>query len=423
MSTISAADRTSRIWRFVVLALVWGAGMSLALGPAPSASAYEVWLTDQSDTAKESGGFLYIYDGAQLAANPSSAKPAVTIDFSGEINKFCEEATKKAVRRPHMIFFTKDQSHAVLSFLSGQVLIMDAATRKPEACLSMGKNVHAAWPTPDQKMVIAANIAEKKFIRIWTDYAGHKFSFDPEKDVMDLKALESGDRPDTAPICPITEATSKYAFVTLRGGGLLVVDVSATPMTVVATLTNVAIHPAGCGGYQVGDTMYINSGGGWSVAPLSYDVYALSIGNLPNSVSAKLITTRDTKFSDSHGMVGVGRYLWSADRAGNNIEIIDTLTNLSVGSVDMAGSVSEDPAPDLIDVSPDGAYVFVGLRGPNPLTGNHKDVDNAKGSTPGVGVVKVIDGGKDGEFVGVARITNMKDGKETADTHGLAVRK
>ncbi len=423
MSTISAADRTSRIWRFVVLALVWGAGMSLALGPVPSASAYEVWLTDQSDTAKESGGFLYIYDGAQLAANPSSAKPAVTIDFSGEINKFCEEATKKAVRRPHMIFFTKDQSHAILSFLSGQVLIMDAATRKPEACLSMGKNVHAAWPTPDQKMVIAANIAEKKFIRIWTDYAGHKFSFDPEKDVMDLKALESGERPDTAPICPITEATSKYAFVTLRGGGLLVVDVSATPMTVVTTLTNVAIHPAGCGGYQVGDTIYINSGGGWPVAPLSYDVYALSIGNLPNSVSAKLITTRDTKFSDSHGMVGVGRYLWSADRAGNNIEIIDTLTNLSVGSVDMAGSVSEDPAPDLIDVSPDGAYVFVGLRGPNPLTGNHKEVDNAKGSTPGVGVVKVIDGGKDGEFVGVARITNMKDGKETADTHGLAVRK
>ena len=39
----------------------------------PAVQAYEVWLTDQSDTGKESGGFLYIYDGAQLAANPSSA--------------------------------------------------------------------------------------------------------------------------------------------------------------------------------------------------------------------------------------------------------------------------------------------------------------------------------------------------------------
>ena len=36
---------------------------------------------------------------------------------------------------------------------------------------------------------------------------------------------------------------------------------------------------------------------------------------------------RDERSADSHGMVAVGRYLWSADRAGNNIEIIDTVTN------------------------------------------------------------------------------------------------
>ncbi|HSB45927.1 MAG TPA: hypothetical protein VLD60_13010, partial [Nitrospira sp.] len=241
-------------------------------GSIAPASAYEVWLTDQSDTGKETGGFLYIYDGAQLAANPTAAKPTQTIDFSGDIGKFCEEATKKAVRRPHMLFFNAKQDHAIISFLSGHVLFMDAATKKPDACLSMGKNVHAAWPTPDQKMAIAANIAEKKFIRIWTDYAAHKFSFDPEKDVMNLGTMESGERPDTAPICPITESSSRYAFVTLRGGGLLVVDVTATPMKVVATLDNNQVHPAGCGGIESGGTMYINSGGGWPIAPLSYDV-------------------------------------------------------------------------------------------------------------------------------------------------------
>ncbi len=401
-----------------------GALMLAFLAGVPSpASAYEVWLTDQSDTAKESGGYLYIYDGAQLAANPSTAKPTVTIDLAGDIGKFCEDATKKAVRRPHMLFFTKDQSHVILSFLSGQVLFMDAATRKPEACLSMGKNVHAAWPTPDQKMAIAANIAEKKFIRIWTDYAAHKFSFDSEKDVMSLAAFEGGERPDTAPICPITDASSTYAFITLRGGGLLVIDVTTTPMKTVASLDNVQIHPAGCGGIQVGDTLYINSGGGWPVAPLSYDIYALDISNLPNKISARLISQRDEKFADSHGMAAVGRYLWSADRAGNNVEVIDTLSNLSVNSINLVGSHSDDPAPDLMDVSPDGNYVFVGLRGPNPLTGNDKNVNNAKGSTPGVGVIKVTNGGKSGEFAGNARITNMKDGKETADTHGIAVRK
>jgi len=122
-------------------------------------------------------------------------------------------------------------------------------------------------------------------------------------------------------------------------------------------------------------------------------------------------------------MVGVGRYVWSADRAGNEIEIIDSLTNLSVGSIDLNSQFSGDPAPDLLAVSPDGAYVFMGLRGPNPLTGNAKEMNNAQGSTPGVGVIKVMEDGKSGQFIGVERLTNLKEGKETADPHGLAVRK
>ncbi|MEK7293714.1 MAG: hypothetical protein AAB049_01945 [Nitrospirota bacterium] len=393
------------------------------------ADAYEVWLADQSDTGKENGGYLYIYDGAQLAADPSGAKPAVTMDLSGEVNKLCEEATKKPVRRPHMLFFTKDQSHVILSFLSGHVLFMDAATKKPEACLSMGKNVHAAWPTPDQKMALAANMAEKKLIRIWTDYTNHKFTFDESKDVMSLGPMESPERPDNAPVCPITENSSKFAFITLRGGGLIVADATETPMKVLATLDNKQVHPAGCGGIQVGNTMYINSGGGWPVdkfpssASLAYDVYAVSFGNLPKSVDAKLITSRDGKTADSHGMAAVGSYVWSGDRAGNNIEVIDSANNTSVGTIDVAGKVSDDPAPDLMDAAPDGSYVFVALRGPSPLTGNDKAVNNAVGSTPGVGVVKVTGGGKGGELIGVARVSNMKDGKETADPHGIAVRK
>src|SRR5688572_4007751 len=131
-------------------------------GVSSTADAFEVWVTDQSDTGKESGGFLYIYNGGKLAAKPSEAKSVLALDLAGDVGKFCEDATKKPVRRPHMLFFTADQSHAILSFLSGQVLFMDAETRKLEACLNMGKNVHAAWPTPDMKMVLAANIAEKR---------------------------------------------------------------------------------------------------------------------------------------------------------------------------------------------------------------------------------------------------------------------
>jgi hypothetical protein len=38
-------------------------------------------------------------------------------------------------------------------------------------------------------------------------------------------------------------------------------------------------------------------------------------------------------------------------------------------------------------------------------------------------VIKVTDGGKGGELIGIARISNMKDGKEAADSHGIGVRK
>ena len=88
------------------------------------------------------------------------------------------------------------------------------------------------------------------------------------------------------------------------------------------------------------------------------------------------------------------------------------VTNLSVNSINLTGAPSDDPAPD-------ASYVFVGTHRPIPLSGNVKDVNNAKGSTPGV---EVKDGGKGGELVGVARISNMKEGKETAESHGIGVR-
>ena len=429
MSIISTIPTRSLVRLLILVLAVTGVTACSHGSVSSTPGGYEVWLTEQSDTGKESGGFLYIYDGAKLAADPSGTKPAVTMDLSGEVGKFCEEATKKPVRRPHMLYFTKDQSHAILSFLSGHVLFMDAATKKPEACLSVGKNVHATWPTPDQKMALAANMAEKKLIRIWTDYRNHKFTFDEGKDVMNLAAMEGAERPDATPVCPITENTSKHAFITLRGGGLVVADVTETPMKVVAMLDNSQVHPAGCGGIQVGNTMYINSGGGWPAdkfpasASLAYDVYAVKLDSLPNSVEAKLITSRDGTTADSHGMAAVGPYVWSGDRAGNTIEIIDSTSNTSVGSIGLGGQVSDDPAPDLMDRAPDGSYVFMALRGPSPLTGNDKSVNNAVGSTPGVGVVKVTEGGKSGEFIGVARVSNMKDGKETADPHGIAVRR
>jgi hypothetical protein len=419
------------VWILPFLVLLLGIAPDPVLAqqatPPPAApSAYEVWAIDQSDSSKDGGGTLYIYDGDSLAKDAKSAK-AETVDLGDKFAEACKEVGGYP-KRPHMIFFTTDGKYGIISYVaSGHVVFVDAAARAPIGCVSLGKNAHAAWPTANMKVAIGANIAEKKLVRIATDYANKKFTVN---DTVALAALEPI-LPDAAPICPITESQSQFVFVTPRGGGLAVYDITATPMFLRGTLSESAVRPAGCGGVQIGATMYLNSGGGWPNTPLNHDVYAFSVGSLPDVSVPVRIGGRDG--GDSHGMVALGKHLWSGDRHLNLIDVYDTANgNIKVGTILLSGDLSKDPAPDLMDAAPDSSYVFAALRGPSPLTGNNKDVNNAVGSTPGVGVIKVESGGRGGKVVGIAAISKMvqekdKEGKdvtvEKADPHGIQVRK
>ncbi len=428
------SNRKLSISLFAFSLLMLGAGSAFAAdapaaAPAGAPQAYEVWAIDQSDSTKDGGGTLYIYDGAALAGDAKSAK-AETVDLGDKFAEACKEAGGYP-KRPHMIFFTKDGKYALLSYVaSGHVVFLDAASRAPIGCVSLGKNAHAAWPTANGRLAIGANIAEKKLVRIRTNYADKQFTISKDNDVVNLVQLEPL-LPDASPICPITESRSQYVFVTPRGGGLAVYDVTATPMYLDGILPPTSVRPAGCGGVQIGSVMYLNSGGGWPATPLNHDVYAFDIGSLPALAAPARIGGRDG--GDSHGMAAVNKFLWSADRHLNLIDVYDTVNgNMKVATITLTGEVSSDPAPDLIDVSPDGAYVFAALRGPAPLTGNNKDVNNAVGATPGVGVIKVDGGGRTGKLVSIAPISKKvqekdKEGKdvtnEKADPHGIQVRK
>ncbi|HZC68148.1 MAG TPA: hypothetical protein VE201_05970 [Nitrospirales bacterium] len=431
------SGRLFPIWFLSLPVLLLGAGAVLAADApaAPAAAAapsYEVWVIDQSDSSKDGGGTLYIYDGAALASDAKSAK-AETIDLGDKFAEACKEAGGYP-KRPHMIFFTKDGKYGILSYVaSGHVVFLDAAVRAPIGCVSLGKNAHAAFPAADMKLAIGANIAEKKLVRIWTDYANKKFTVNPSTDVVALATLESGGAlPDMAPICPIIEKKSQFVFVTPRGGGLAIFDITTTPMSNTGSLPKDSVRPAGCGGVQIGSTMYLNSGGGWPATPLNHDVYAFGLGSLPEVSVPERIGGRDG--GDSHGMVSLNnKYLWSGDRHLNLIDAYDTGNgNIKVGTILLSGDLSKDPAPDLMDAAPDSNYVFTALRGPSPLTGNNKDVNNAVGSTPGVGVIKVEGNGRGGALVGIAPISKKvqekdKEGKdvtvEKADPHGIQVRK
>ena len=74
-----------------------------------------------------------------------------------------------------------------------------------------------------------------------------------------------------------------------------------------------------------------------------------------------------------------------------------------------------------MDLSPDGASVFVALRGKAPVTSNIKDLNNAVGDVGGFAILSVKDGGRSAEVRSFVSL-NQGAGASTVDPHGLRVR-
>jgi hypothetical protein len=412
---------------------------------ASGRNTYEVWAVDQSNSPGLAyGGTLYVYDGHDLERGRAagSARPE-RIDLGAAAAALCMAKTGAPPVRPHMIAINSAQTHAVISFVaSGHVLFIDAASRTPVDCLrtSLGaggaRQVHFAVPAPDDSYLGVANQNGKLYERIETDYASNTFVLNAANSI-DLATCTTPNghpcedaltRPDNAPICPVIDASSRLNFVTLRGGGLFVVDGTTSPMTIVAEYDRNTVHPNGCLGAQVGDKMYIDSGGGTPANQYEADLYRFTLSefgevNAVNSPAPLVVFSEDVEHADAHGatLTKHQRYLWVADRGRNFFWVVDPASDEVVNRIDIAGDVSGDPTPDLMVTSPNGSHVFVSLRGPNPLTA---DPHVSTGSTPGVGVVKVLEGGRNGYLEAVARVSNVDaQGLERADVHALTIRR
>ena len=414
------------------------------LTPACFAVSFEVWVVDQSDTAGQTfGGKIHIYDGSELeGAGADSVTPIETIDLGGNTAALCLQTTGALPVRPHMIFFNSDHRFAILSFVaSGHVVIFDGASRLPIFAMrtSVGagfaRQAHAAFPSPDDTYILVANQNGKLLERIDTNYQTRTFTHNraatlslatcrtPNGNACEI----AGIRPDNAPICPMVDSSGSLAFVTLRGGGLVVVDPRTNPITILAEYDRSTIHGNGCGGIEVAGGMYINSGGGTATNLSEFDVYRFplegySSTNPPNTPAPTVLFTDDERDRDSHGSftTKLGRYLWVLDRRMNNAEVFDVASGERVNTVNLLSGMSDDPSLDLADLSPSGNFVFVSLRGPNPLSG---DPHSSTGVTPGVGVVQLEQGGRTGFMKTVVRISNRDANRvERADAHGIRVR-
>jgi hypothetical protein len=409
-------------------------------------SSYEVWLVDQEDKFNAGAGTLYVFDGRELTRDAARAVPE-KIDLAEAVRTMCERKTGTIPLRPHMIVFNGGDNdgaggntYAALAFVaSGHVAFLDAETREPVDCIDVGIQAHAAWPTPDQRHLIVANQNGKKLHRIRTNYRTETFTLE-DSATIDLKTCTTPSgapcedpnlRPDNAPICPRTTSDGRFTFVTLRGGGMFVVDHNTTPMRIVAEYDRAHVDDNGCGEMEAHGRMYVNSGAGLTVPPVpgddpwGHDVYSFELdqfsrkpARVANTPFANLVYSRDGEGVpvDAHAVAQTehGRYLWWGDRSQNDVVVVDPRHNREINRFELAGPLSADPAPDLFDLSPSGDYMFSSLRGPKPSSGHE-----AFGSTPGVGVIDVRRDGRSGRLVGVARVGEVRG---TPDPHAIRVR-
>jgi hypothetical protein len=406
---------------------------------------YEVWLIDQEDRYQAGAGTLHIFDGEQLAEGASTAEPE-SINLGAELASLCEKRTGSVPLRPHMLVFNGGDEqrrsggrYAVIAYVaSGHVAFLKADERQPVECIDVGTQAHAAWPTPDERHLIVANQNGKKLQRIATDYRQGEFALEDDA-TIDLATCTAPSgaacqdpelRPDNAPICPRTTSDGAFTFVTLRGGGMFVVDHNQTPMRIVAEYDRATVDDNGCGEMEAAGRMYVNSGAGLTVPsvpgdePFGHDVYSFELDRFsripsttPNRPRATHVYTRDAPGAevDAHAVARTRLgFLWWGDRHENDVTVVDPHLNRVVSRFSLVNGLSDDPAPDLFHLSPDGRFVFASLRGPNPASGHE-----AFGSTPGVGVIKVRAGGMLGRLRGVARVGGVRG---TPDPHAIRVR-
>ena len=307
--------------------IVWLFTIIFALGAALAAQAqeaespgWEVWLSDQSDSADISaenpagtyGSRIIIYESSDILAAPPGVYAEDDPDFGPTIiaatdlfpNALAELGVN--VRRLHgMLAQPPNHRYMNANFFGpgvGLVGIIDGESKEAKALFrttgpeGASPANHMSFFSADGSALIIGNLGAKLLERI---------DYDPETDVFtfnkaatldlvggrDLTALAaqadstlpggrvSGEyanfQPTTTPsgalregdgrannvvVCPIPSSNNQHVYVTFGGGGLFVVDYTTEPMSIVAEYTNDVISVAGCGGVEGQGYMHLNAG-------------------------------------------------------------------------------------------------------------------------------------------------------------------
>ena len=438
------------IYIFILILMVFlvtAAACSIAESFLPEMEpSYEVWAVDQSPTVSDgTGGLLYIWDGEDIFLKDAKNASPEIIDLA----KAAKDANCDAPIKPHMIlsnFTNPKASHVLLANVgSGNTFFINIATREIVGCVSTvggfngvggTTNSHASVASPDNNMAIVANIGAKDesgFLhKIQTNYTNDNYKL-VETLALDQFANELGTSV-VRPICHEFTSDSKFAYITLAGGGLLVVDVGSAdgtiPMTVVKVYDKDTVPGIGCGVSRLPFSKIMTNGEsgakGGDDFLYTFDTSKAVEGVFPNPVQIEL------PGEDTHGAVTCTDqqgdiFAITSMRVSNDVNFVDLQTNKVVATESMATSFSPDPKPDVAHIM--GNKMFIALRGAKPLSaiGSLESADR----TPGVAVLTISDDCKSlsweeedlASMSDSKRMVTLKDGTEVSasDPHGLEV--
>ena len=400
-TTPQRSGRT-RTLALIVAVLVVGASGAAWSALRDTAVAYEVWSLDQGTDR------IHVYDDTHTQVAVIDVSPAA---LRSVLPGF-DPASGRTV--PHMIDFDSAHRFAFIAATAGgATIVIDTVSREVAAVLETGPGTHMAAVTPDDSAVWVAVIGTRQLIEIPLDLAAAtpEFSVARILDVEELLATTGFAFPSASPVCHDYD-TQGRAWITLgpgmTQGGLIVLDV-VTGEIVHAFDPDVVRANCGIGFSADGKRAIANWSGtfGPDVVDGEGEWYVV------DTTSFDVLQASGSAGVDAHGVriTPDGREFWQVNRGTGNGLRIDARTFTVLGPID-AGDT-----PDILDFSPDGRFVYITQRGPNPLSG---DPHVARGTLAGVLVVDVATG------EAVTRLdpplATGTEGQVLNDVHGIGVR-
>jgi DNA-binding beta-propeller fold protein YncE len=352
---------------------------------APAAAEFEIWAMDQGTHV------IHVFDPAFVELARIEMEP-------------------HGMRVPHMLEFTSDYRYAfVAAPATGNTAVIRTADRAVVAVIRTGPRTHHAAVAPDDRTVLVSVIGaanapwDGRIVEIVADYENERFTVGRQLVLAEdplFAARKAEFRESGGAVCMAFTRDGRAAYVTLgpelEESGVVVLDPQAFRLTQVFPPAEV---DANCGTILSpdGEHMYLVGGG-----------REVGVWHAHDTRTHRSVQRTESRGHDAHGSAVTpdGREYWLVNRVTSNAVVVDTRTLQVIEEIDFVGKT-----PDIVAMSPDGAHVYVTLRGPEPVTMPHVAV----GETPGIAVI-------DARTRKVVRLVEPARGDPKSDFHGIAVR-